>query len=130
VYVAPQGNIQQLCKCVRGTPGEQGNAGANKVKKVSPGTIPCLDPTHISTYIINMKPVQILIDEELLAGLDEDEEVRRSGRSKVLRGLVSAYLESRREARLDAQYREGYGDDLRVSEELEGWDEEGSWPGE
>ncbi len=77
-----------------------------------------------------MKPVQILMDEELLAGLDGDEEVRRSGRSKVLRGLVAAYLESRREARLDAQYRQGYGDALRVSEELDDWDEEGSWPGE
>lgn len=77
-----------------------------------------------------MKPVQILMDEELLAGLDGDEEVRRSGRSRVLRGLVAAYLESRREARLDAQYRQGYGDALRVSEELDGWDEEGSWPGE
>jgi metal-responsive CopG/Arc/MetJ family transcriptional regulator len=77
-----------------------------------------------------MKPVQILMDEELLAGLDEDEEVRRKGRSKVLRGLVSAYLESQREARLDAQYQRGYGDDLRVSEELDGWGEEGSWPEE
>jgi metal-responsive CopG/Arc/MetJ family transcriptional regulator len=77
-----------------------------------------------------MKPVQILIDEDLLAVLDEDEEVRRRGRSKVLRGLVAAYLESRREARLDAQYRQGYGDDLRVSEELDGWAEEGSWPEE
>jgi metal-responsive CopG/Arc/MetJ family transcriptional regulator len=77
-----------------------------------------------------MKPVQILMDEELLAGLDEDEEVRRNGRSKVLRGLVSAYLEGRREARLDAQYRQGYGDNLQVSEELDGWAEEGPWPDE
>jgi metal-responsive CopG/Arc/MetJ family transcriptional regulator len=77
-----------------------------------------------------MKPVQILMDEDLLAGLDEDEEVRRGGRSKVLRGLVSAYLESRRDARLDAQYVQGYGNNLRVSEELDGWDEEGSWPEE
>ena len=77
-----------------------------------------------------MKPVQILMDEELLAGLDGDEEVRRRGRSQVLRGLVAAYLESRREARLDEQYRQGYADALRVSEELDGWDEEGSWPGE
>jgi metal-responsive CopG/Arc/MetJ family transcriptional regulator len=75
-----------------------------------------------------MKPVQILIDEELLAGLDQDEEVRRGGRSKVLRGLIAAYLDSRREARLDLQYRRGYGDSLGVSEELDGWDEEGSWP--
>jgi len=77
-----------------------------------------------------MKPVQILIDDELPAGLDEDDEVRRSGRSKVLRRLISAYLESRRDARRDAQYRQGYGDGLRVSEELDGWGEEGSWPKE
>ena len=77
-----------------------------------------------------MKPVQILIDEELLAGLDEDEEVRLNGRSKVLRKLVSAYLESRREARLDVQYQQGYGDSFRVSEELDGWGGEGSWPEE
>ncbi len=42
----------------------------------------------MATYIVNVKPVQILMDEELLAGLDEDEEVLRSGRSKVMRGLV------------------------------------------
>jgi metal-responsive CopG/Arc/MetJ family transcriptional regulator len=77
-----------------------------------------------------MKPVQILVDEELLAGLDEDEEVRLRGRSKVLRRLIAAYLESRREVRLDLQYRQGYRDNLRVSEELDGWDEEGSWPKE
>ena len=77
-----------------------------------------------------MKPVQILMDEELLAGLDEDEEVRRSGRSKVLRGLVAAYLKGRHEARLDLQYRQGYGDNLQVGEELDGWGEEGSWPEE
>ncbi len=76
-----------------------------------------------------MKRMKILMDEELLARLDDDEEVRRSGRSKVLRGLVSAYLESRRDERLDAQYQQGYGNDLRVSEEFAGWDEEGSWPG-
>ena len=70
------------------------------------------------------------MDEELLAGLDEDEEVRRGGRSKVLRRLVSAYLESRREVRLDGQYQQGYGDKFRVSEELGGWGEEGSWPEE
>jgi hypothetical protein len=77
-----------------------------------------------------MKPVQILIDEDLLAGLDEDEEVRRGGRSKVLRGLIASYLESRREARLDVQYQQGYGDNPQVSEELDGWDEEASWPEE
>ena len=77
-----------------------------------------------------MKPVQILMDEDLLAGLDQDEEVQSRGRSKVLRELVEAYLRSRREARHDADYRRGYGDEMRVSEELDGWGEEGSWPEE
>lgn len=68
-----------------------------------------------------MKPVHILIDEELLAVLDDDEEVRRSGRSKVLRGLVAAYLESKRELRLDEEYRRGYANGSRINEELDGW---------
>lgn len=68
-----------------------------------------------------MKPVQILIDEELLAALDGDEEVRRSGHSKVLRGLVAAYLDRKRDLRLDEEYRRGYGDGQRINEELDGW---------
>ncbi|MCK5377096.1 MAG: hypothetical protein KAJ97_08450 [Acidobacteria bacterium] len=70
----------------------------------------------------------MLFDEELLAELDSDEEVRTNGRSKVLRRLVAAYLETRREARLDADYRHGYGDRGGVCEELEEWAEEASWP--
>jgi len=77
-----------------------------------------------------MKHVQILINEEMLADLDADDQVRRDGRSKVLRHLVAMYLENRREARLDAHYRRGYGDGPNVDEELEGWAEEGSWPEE
>jgi metal-responsive CopG/Arc/MetJ family transcriptional regulator len=68
-----------------------------------------------------MKPVHFLIDEELLAALDDDEEVRRSGRSKVLRGLVAAYLESKRDLRLDEEYRRGYAIGSRINEELDGW---------
>ena len=68
-----------------------------------------------------MKPVHILIDEELLAALDDDEEVRRNGRSKVLRGLAAAYLERKRDLRLDEEYRRGYGDRSRINEELDGW---------
>jgi len=77
-----------------------------------------------------MKHVQILIDEEMLADLDADNEVRRTGRSKVLRRLVASYLESRREDRLDSHYRRGYSEEPGVNEELEGWAEEGSWPEE
>jgi hypothetical protein len=77
-----------------------------------------------------MKPVQVLFDDELLADLDADDEVRRLGRSRVLRDLAAEYLGQRRRAALDAQYAAGYGGDSRVNEELEGWDEEGTWPEE
>ena len=75
-----------------------------------------------------LRTAKILMDEDLLAGLDRDEEVQSRGRSKVLRELVEAYLRSRREARHDADYRRGYGNEMRVSEELDGWGEEGWWP--
>jgi len=75
-----------------------------------------------------MKPVQVLFDEELLAELDADEQVQKVGRSRVLRQLAASYLKRRHEADLDARYTKGYGEDARVSEELQGWDEEGVWP--
>jgi metal-responsive CopG/Arc/MetJ family transcriptional regulator len=75
-----------------------------------------------------MRHVQILINEEMLADLDADDQVKTVGRSKVLRRLVAAYLESRREARLDAQYRRGYDNHSDVNVELEDWSEEGLWP--
>ena len=39
-----------------------------------------------------MKPVQVLFDELLLKRLDADEEVRRDGRSAVLRRAAAEYL--------------------------------------
>jgi len=77
-----------------------------------------------------MKPVQVLFDDDLLGELDADAEVKKLGRSKVLRALAAEYLEQRRQAALDAQYAAGYGGDFRVSEELEGWGGEGAWPDE
>lgn len=75
-----------------------------------------------------MKPVQLLFDEELLTELDSDERVQRVGRSEVLRELAASYLRKRRDTALDARSTEGYGGDSRVSVELEGWVEEGTWP--
>jgi metal-responsive CopG/Arc/MetJ family transcriptional regulator len=75
-----------------------------------------------------MKPVQVLFDEDLLAELDTDSDVRKHGRSKVLRGLVASYLEDQHRAMVDAQYAAGYGAEAQVHEELAGWDEEGEWP--
>ena len=52
-----------------------------------------------------MKAVQVMFDEELLRRLDADNEVRRRGRSAVLREAVAEFLERRRQAKIAEQYR-------------------------
>ena len=74
-----------------------------------------------------MKAIQITMDETLLAHLDADEEVRQKGRSAVLRRLVGEFLESRREAAIDAKYRRSYAD-FGLDPEFQGWGEMGQWP--
>lgn len=75
-----------------------------------------------------MKPIQIMMDESLLQSLDEDEEVRKEGRSAVLRRAVAEYLERRRARRIAAQYQAGYKENPGLGEEWDGWEEEGQWP--
>jgi metal-responsive CopG/Arc/MetJ family transcriptional regulator len=43
-----------------------------------------------------MKAIQVTLDEEFLAKLDADEEVRCDGRSAVLRRAAEQYLRRRR----------------------------------
>ena len=74
-----------------------------------------------------MKAIQITMDEALLEALDAEEEVRRDGRSAVLRRAVADYLRRRRDQRIDEQYRRAYADGA-VGHELEGWEEEEVWP--
>lgn len=74
-----------------------------------------------------MKSIQVMFDEPLLARLDADDEVRRDGRSAVLRRAAAAYLKaSRARATADA-YRRAYGDG-KPADELDGWADEGAWP--
>ena len=75
-----------------------------------------------------MKAIQITFDERLLTELDEDEEVRRTGRSALLRRLAAEYLERRKQAMIDAQYERGYADGKGLGEEFEGWETAGVWP--
>ena len=78
-----------------------------------------------------MKAIQIMIDEDLLAELDETSEVREKGRSAVLRQLTSDFLRQRREQEIDAQYERAYaGVKDPLGEEFEGWENEGVWPPE
>lgn len=76
-----------------------------------------------------MKPIQIMIDEGLLAALDSDEEVSRIGRSAVFRMLVSEYLHRRRNAAIADAYKKAYGgNSADLDDGLQGWSEEGIWP--
>ena len=77
-----------------------------------------------------MKPIQVMFDETLLHDLDAEQEVQKKGRSAVLRRLVADYLEHRREAAIDAEYRQGYAGGEGLGEELEGWEDEAAWPDE
>jgi metal-responsive CopG/Arc/MetJ family transcriptional regulator len=77
-----------------------------------------------------MKAIQITFDEALLRELDATEEVRREGRSAVLRRAVADYLRRRRRFVIAESYRRAYGDEPGPGEEFEGWEDEGAWPDE
>ena len=70
-----------------------------------------------------------MFDETLLARLDASEEVRREGRSAVLRRAVAEFLQRRQRQMIADQYREAYAAGFDADRELSGWSEEGSWPG-
>jgi len=76
-----------------------------------------------------MKPIQIMMDEELLRRLDRDAEVRRGGRSAVLRRATAEYLRRSSARRIAAAYRKAYGAGAGLGTDLSGWEDEGSWPG-
>lgn len=69
-----------------------------------------------------------MFDERLLKMLDEDDEVRRDGRSAVLRRAAQAYLSAKRRREIGEAYRRGYAGGETLGEELAGWENEGVWP--
>jgi len=75
-----------------------------------------------------MKPVQVLIDEPLLARLDAHEEVRRFGRSAVLRRAAAEYLRRHKARATTEAYRRAYGKTKGLGDEYRGWPDEGAWP--
>ena len=76
-----------------------------------------------------MKAIQVTMDEQLLAALDADPEVRRDGRSAVLRRAAIEYLRRRRAAATRERYRAADADGRGLGSEFSGWEEEGAWPG-
>lgn len=75
-----------------------------------------------------MKAIQITMDEDLLEELDRSDEVRRDGRSAVVRRATADYLRRNRRKAIADQYRRGYSGGESVEDELEAWAEEGVWP--
>ena len=75
-----------------------------------------------------MKAIQITFDERLLAELDATEEVRRDGRSAVLRRAAADWLRRRRRAEIAEAYRRAYGEGGGLGDAFAGWEDEGAWP--
>ncbi|MFH2005985.1 MAG: hypothetical protein ABI333_05295 [bacterium] len=74
-----------------------------------------------------MKAIQITMDPELLTLLDAQEEVKRKGRSSVIRSAVEAWLRSTREQQIVQEYQRAYGEGGGLGGEWDGWEEEGTW---
>ena len=75
-----------------------------------------------------MKAIQATFDEQLLEELDESEEVKRHGRSAVLRRAAQEYLRRSRRRSIAEQYRKAYAGANSLGTEFEGWEEQGEWP--
>jgi hypothetical protein len=71
-----------------------------------------------------MKPIQVMFDESLLRLLDADEEVRRLGRSAVLRRAAADYLRRTRGRRIAQRYRRTHAERQAKGDKLEAWEEE------
>jgi metal-responsive CopG/Arc/MetJ family transcriptional regulator len=74
-----------------------------------------------------MKAIQVSFDEALLRRLDADAEVRKDGRSAVLRRAALAYLRRKRSVEIAESYRKGY-ETSGLGPEFEGWEGQGEWP--
>ena len=75
-----------------------------------------------------MKAIQVMIDETLLARLDASEDVRRDGRSAVLRRAAEQFLHRREQELIDEQYRTAYEGVDVLEAEFADWEHQGAWP--
>jgi metal-responsive CopG/Arc/MetJ family transcriptional regulator len=75
-----------------------------------------------------MKAIQVTFDEDLLREIDASEEVKREGRSAVLRRAMREYLIRCRHRSIAEQYQRAYGKEAGLGREYEGWEEQGVWP--
>jgi len=77
-----------------------------------------------------MRPIQILLDEELIRTVDREAKRLRSNRSKLIRAALSAYLATARRRMLDERYRRGYEQKPAAPDEFGDWERIQEWPEE
>lgn len=68
------------------------------------------------------------MDERLLRALDRDREVKRDGRSAVMRRAIAEYLRAKRRREIADAYAKAYGSGEAFEDEFAGWEDQGSWP--
>ena len=69
-----------------------------------------------------------MFDETLLARLDASEDVRRDGRSAVLRRAAEQFLHRREQEVIDERYRTAYEGVDVLGAEFADWEHQGAWP--
>lgn len=77
--------------------------------KLALASVTHLRPHESCCILIHMKAVQVTIDEDLLRRIDALEEVKKKGRSALIRRLAEAYLQHRRNQQIRVAYQRGYG---------------------
>jgi predicted transcriptional regulator len=77
-----------------------------------------------------MRAIQIKLDERLLRELDKDDEVKRHGRSAVVRHALFDYLRRRRRSAVAEAYRRAYGGRRATDVDWVGWTDDSIWPAE
>lgn len=72
-----------------------------------------------------MPRVQVILGEELLERLDATPEVKKYGRSAVLRRATEEYLHRRSSHEIAERYAAAYGQASDIHKEFAGWEDEG-----
>jgi metal-responsive CopG/Arc/MetJ family transcriptional regulator len=77
-----------------------------------------------------MKPIQLLIDEELVRRLDREAKRIRTNRSKLIRLAVERFLQDQQRLALEEADRRGYERRPQRIGELDAWEAVQAWPEE
>jgi metal-responsive CopG/Arc/MetJ family transcriptional regulator len=75
-----------------------------------------------------MKPIQVVMDEELLREVDREAKRAKTKRSALIREAIREHLKRRRVRELEERHRAGY--ERHPPVEFDAWDQVAAWPKE